>query len=144
MMKPTLTIDEVAKITGLTRNTIQVYSSRKKLGTKVGAQRMFSQDDVKKLVGSASGKGKKKPAKTPVAAAAVKPKKTSAKKAQNAPAPARAARAKKAAATPAAAPRKTEAQHATQAPRRSFFSFLGFGKKPAKAGKAVKISDLVK
>jgi excisionase family DNA binding protein len=135
MMKPTLTIDEVAKITGLTRNTIQVYSSRKKLGTKVGAQRLFTQADVKQLVGSASEKGRKKPAKT--AKTAAKPKKKAAKKG----ATPRTAPARKSAARPAAAPRKAEPQAAAPAPKRSFFSFLGFGKKPAKA---VKISDLVK
>lgn len=129
-MKPTLTIDDVAKATGLTRNTIQVYASQKKLGTKIGARRLFSQADVKKLAGGAKPAAKK---------AAPKAKKAAVKRA----APSKVSKAKKAAGH-VAAPRKAEPQPVLQqAPKKSFFSFLGFGRK-AKTGKSVRIADLVK
>src|SRR5208337_2820701 len=51
-----LTIEQVSKLTKLSIPTLRVYVSRKKLGTKVGNKRVFSQLDVQKLV-----KASKKP-----------------------------------------------------------------------------------
>ena len=73
-----LTIEQVSKLTKLSVATLRVYVSRKKLGTKVGNKRVFSQLDVQKLLKSSKqtdGKNKGKP-KPNVAKAARKPART--------------------------------------------------------------------
>ena len=78
-----LSIEQVSKLTKLSVATLRVYVSRKKLGTKVGNKRVFSQLDVQKLLKSSSrqtdGKIKGKP-KANVAKAARKPARTRATK----------------------------------------------------------------
>ena len=163
-MKPTLTIDDVVKLTSLSRSTVQVYASQKKVGTKIGAKRYFTKDDVKKLTASGSARkaaGTKKAgvkgARATVAGAK-SPKKTAGRKpsAQKAVAGARNATGRSG---PAGADKPTPVTRAvssraaakpvlSQEPastgslpvqRRSFFSFLGFGRrqaaKPEGAGK---------
>jgi DNA-binding transcriptional MerR regulator len=142
MMSATLTIDDVIKLTGLSRNTIQVYASQQKLGTKVGNKRLFTPAEAKKLGGSAKaakGTGKGPAKKTPIA----KAKKPARKKSPSTP-----AKPKKAKAKQAVAPvqKKTEqANDVQRVQKRSFFSFLGFGAKAQpRNAKLTKMTDLIK
>ncbi len=66
-----LTIEQLSKLTKLSVPTLRVYVTRKKLGTKVGKNRVFSQADVQKLLkpsrdssGKAKGKTKSVKVKT--------------------------------------------------------------------------------
>lgn len=66
-----LTIEQLSKLTKLSVPTIRVYVTRKKLGTKVGRSRVFSQADVQKLLATSKGSAatrKAKPAKKKVSA----------------------------------------------------------------------------
>ena len=58
-----LTIEQLSKLTKLSVPTIRVYVTRKKLGTKVGRSRVFSQADVQKLLATSKGTGATRKAK---------------------------------------------------------------------------------
>jgi predicted DNA-binding transcriptional regulator AlpA len=60
-----LTIQQVAKLTGLAMPTLYTYSSRQKIGKKVGNQKVFSQADVQKLLKSSKKFTVKKTSKPP-------------------------------------------------------------------------------
>jgi DNA-binding transcriptional MerR regulator len=122
-----LTIEELSKRTKLSIPTLRVYVSRQKLGTKIGNNRFFSQADVDKLMkGSkkSGGKGKSK-AGARKAAPARKPRKAAAKKAP------RAAAAKKPAAPVKPAPQPEKVELKAKAQKRSFWSRLFGGGRPA-------------
>lgn len=76
-----LTIEQVSKLTKLSVPTLYVYSSRLKLGKKVGNKKVFSQADVQKLLKSSR--------KSPPAKKATSGKKSPAKKRPTSKAPAR-------------------------------------------------------
>ena len=66
-----LSMEQLSKLTKLSIPTLRVYVSRKKLGTKEGNKRVFSQSDVQKLLRDtkkAPADGKKAPASTKKAA----------------------------------------------------------------------------
>ena len=66
-----LTIEQVSKLTKLSISTLRVYTSRQKLGKKVGTRKVFSQADVQKLLKSS----RKSPSKNKTKAPAKKPSK---------------------------------------------------------------------
>jgi DNA-binding transcriptional MerR regulator len=70
-----LTIEEVSKLTKLSVSTLRVYTSRQKLGKKVGTRKVFSQADVQKLLKSS----KKSPSKNKTKAPAKKTSKKTTK-----------------------------------------------------------------
>lgn len=57
-----LTVEQVAKKTNLSTATVRLYASRKKLGTKEGNRRYFSQKDVDLLTKTPSSGGRKRKA----------------------------------------------------------------------------------
>ncbi len=119
-----LTIEQVAKVTKLSVPTLRVYVSRLKLGTKAGNKRVFSQEDVKKLLkGASSGKMTKGAAPKKPAA-----KKAAPKKAARAAAPkAKAAKTPEVKAQPAKA-KETKAPAQPKSEKNSFWSI--FQRKP--------------
>ena len=60
-----LTIEQVSKLTKLSIPTLHVYTSRQRLGTKVGNKRVFSQTDVQKILKGSTKAPAKKKAKLP-------------------------------------------------------------------------------
>lgn len=64
-----LTVEDVAKMTGLSISTVRQYSWRMKLGTKEGTRKMFSREEAKKLssgsVPAVKSTAKKAPARKP-------------------------------------------------------------------------------
>jgi DNA-binding transcriptional MerR regulator len=60
-----LTIEQVSKITKLSISTLRVYTSRQKLGKKVGNRKVFSQADVQKLLKSSKKSPSKSKSKAP-------------------------------------------------------------------------------
>ena len=95
-----LSIQQVSKITKLSVPTLYTYASRQKLGKKVGKKRVFSQNDVQKLlkgskksVNKKNGKPSARKAKThkrsiktvPIKASSTKPNATSSIPSRQAP-----------------------------------------------------------
>jgi DNA-binding transcriptional MerR regulator len=62
MYEMKLTIDQVAKLTGLSVSTVRAQTSKQHLGTKVGNKRSYTQGDVQKLIKSS---GKRKTSRKP-------------------------------------------------------------------------------
>ena len=108
-----LTVEEVAKRTGLTESTVRQYARQKKLGKLEGRSKVFTLAEAKKLGGLKDGSKKAKRAKRPAAA---RPK--------TRPSPKRDARV-----TVQKEPAKTEAKLPSNE-KKSFWSFLGIGGKP--------------
>jgi len=113
-----LTIQAVAKMTGLRESTVRQYAWQKKLGKLEGRTRVFTLAEAKKLGGLASGsqgrRGRKKSATTKRAARTKENKQTQPARTKDLP----------------AAERKRPWKES-----RSFWTFLGFGRKPkAKVG----------
>jgi len=113
------TVEQIAKITGLTVNTLRVYTSQKGLGTRSGNRVYYTDADVAKLKKgrrspAAKGKAWKKPAQKRSAPAPVKAKPRK-----------RAGEEKPVKEQPAPIVNKEE-----PAKKRSFWSFLGISMKP--------------
>jgi hypothetical protein len=60
-----LTVQDVAKITGLSIATVRQYSWRMKLGTKVGTKKFFTSVEAKKIGSGSRSAPRKKAGKTP-------------------------------------------------------------------------------
>jgi len=108
-----LTVEEVAKRTGLTESTVRQYARQKKLGKLEGRSKVFTLAEAKKLGGLKDGSKKVKRAKRPAAA---RPKARRSPKRE-----ARVAVRKE--------PPKAEAKLPSNE-KKSFWSFLGIGGKP--------------
>ena len=108
-----LTIQAVAKMTGLSESTVRQYAWERKLGKQEGRQRVFTLAEAKKLGGSKEGSNKRKKTK----------KSTTTKRNRK-------ARPKK----PTLAVVRNEAQKVELEPpvkeKRSFWAILGVGRKP--------------
>jgi hypothetical protein len=113
------TVEQVAKLTKLSTATVRLYASRKKLGTREGNRRYFSQKDVDLLTKTpSSGARKRKPGRK----AAPAKRKVGGKK------PSRAASTSAARELKAKPAEKIAAKPAPKPERRSFWSF--FQRKP--------------
>lgn len=107
-----LSIQAVAKMTGLSESTVRQYAWQKKLGKLEGRTKFFTLAEAKKLGGLKSASVEKQKGKKPATkrAKTVRPRKAIAAKA-------------------AVESPKTEQKQFVKE-RRSFWSFLGIGRKP--------------
>ena len=105
-----LTVEAVAKMTGLSASTVRQYAWERKIGTKEGRLRVFTIAEAKRLGGLKEGTRRKRPRRKAVA----KP---------------RASHGKVTVSPVNREPPRTEARQ-PELEKRSFWSFLGIGRKP--------------
>jgi hypothetical protein len=111
-MQLKLTIQAVAKMTGLSESMVRQYAWEKKLGKLEGRTKVFTLAEARKLGGPRSASAAKKERKKPTAkkAARVRPRKAVPAKVVGEP------------------PKTDQKQPLKE--RRSFWAFLGIGRKP--------------
>jgi hypothetical protein len=107
-----ITIQAVAKMTGLSESTVRQYAWEKKLGKLEGRTKVFTLAEAKKLGGLKSASATRQKRKKPTTRRPITPR------------PRKAVPSKGAVESP-----KTEQKQSAKE-RRSFWAFLGIGRKP--------------
>ena len=107
-----LTIQAVAKMTGLSESTVRQYAWQKKLGKLEGRTKVFTLTEAKKLGGLKSASATKRKRKKPTTRRPITAR------------PKKAIRAK----DPIESPKTGQKQSVKE--QRSFWAFLGIGRKP--------------